>query len=333
VNWLITGGCGFIGSAFVGAILEKKDHSVRIVDNLSAIDKGETYNSAEIEKELIERYQLTQGESERLKVFVGDIRDEDLAIKVGRGIDIIVHLAANTGVPVSVRMPRLDCSVNVVGTLNYLESARINHVRKFVFASSSAPLGAVSPPAHEELPAKPMSPYGASKMAGEAYCSAYFHSYGLQTTSLRFSNVYGPGSQQKTSVVSAFFREAINSQTMTIFGDGQQTRDFIFLHDIVSALESSSMKCVDGGEVFHISTGVQTSIEQIAKMIDERLVSHGFVASKLHFLDSRPGDILDSFSINEKARTRLQWTPKISLQEGLRITLEDFIKTVESNSD
>ena len=149
-------------------------------------------------------------------------------MKVAKGIDTIIHLAANTGVGPSIEKPQVDMSVNIIGTFNYLEASRVNKISKFIFASSGAPIGEVEPPIHEEIPPHPLSPYGASKLAGEGYCSAYKNTFGIETVVLRFGNVYGPGSINKSSVVAKFIRKAINGDILEIYGDGMQTRDFIY---------------------------------------------------------------------------------------------------------
>ena len=170
--------------------------------------------------------------------------------------DAVVHLAAQTGVPKSLLNPRGDCQLNIVGTLNMLEACRAAQNGasgpRFVFASSNAPLGRQTPPATEDKAPLPVSPYGASKLAGEAYCLAYHGSWGLGTVALRFGNVYGPYSAHKTSVVAKFLDDIETSGSIVIDGDGLQTRDFIYVEDLARALLAALESPVKG-EVFQIS--------------------------------------------------------------------------------
>ncbi|MDQ3864425.1 MAG: NAD-dependent epimerase/dehydratase family protein, partial [Actinomycetota bacterium] len=173
MNWLITGGCGFLGTAFVRSLVEEGGHAVRVVDDLSVgerEDLGAVCRYVESHEDL----DAFPEPGEPVELIVGDILHEHLALRAARGADVIVHLAANTGVAPSVEDPRKDCMSNVLGTFNYLEAARHNSVPRFVFASSGAAVGEVEPPLHEELAPHPVSPYGSSKLAGEGYCSAYF---------------------------------------------------------------------------------------------------------------------------------------------------------------
>ena len=150
----------------------------------------------------------------QVELIVGDIRDADKTLKVCKGIDVIVHLAANTGVGPSVEDPRTDMEANIIGTFNMLDAARQNKVKKFIFASSGAPIGECEPPIHEELAPHPVSPYGASKLAGEGYCSAYYRTFDVSTVALRFGNVYGPGSSHKSSVLAKFIRQALSGKNV-----------------------------------------------------------------------------------------------------------------------
>jgi len=212
-RWLITGGCGFIGSSLIATLLKNNpETSIRVLDNFSVGTKDDLFEAISF---------INPGlTSDKIEFIEGDIRDYDACHKSCDGIDVIVHLAANTGVAPSVEDPRFDMEANVIGTFNMLEAARQNSVKKFVFASSGATIGEVEPPIHEEKVQKPVSPYGTSKLAGEAYCSSYFQTFGIKTVSLRFGNVYGPLSKHKSSVVAKFLRQAFSGETLEIFGDG-----------------------------------------------------------------------------------------------------------------
>ena len=264
-RFLITGGCGFLGCSLVDNLL-KEQHVVRVVDNLSTGTRADLAKVTDfVEKSIDELQDSPDG----VELIVGDILDDQLALTVTKGCDVIVHFAANTGVGPSVEDPRGDCMANVIGTFNYLEAARINKVPRFIFASSGAPAGEVEPPIHEELPPHPVSPYGASKLAGEGYCSAYYRTFGIDTVMLRFGNVYGPGSLHKSSVVAKFIREALNGETLEIYGDGFQTRDFIYVDDLIDAVMLAVNTPNIGGEAFQIATNKETTVGEMS----EELVS------------------------------------------------------------
>src|SRR3990167_8793515 len=213
---LVTGGCGFIGTNLVRR-LNKEDREIIILDNLSS---GQKENVQQFCQELIE----------------GDILDSNLVNEITKNISTIIHLAAHTDVIKSIENPKNDFNANVLGTFNLLRSAVVSGVKKFVFASTGAVLGEVVPPVHEGIVPRPLSPYGASKMACEGYLSAFTHSYGLQTVSLRFSNVYGPFSGHKTSVIVKFIGLLKNGKKLFIYGDGKQTRDFLYVDDLIDAI-------------------------------------------------------------------------------------------------
>ena len=322
MNWLITGGCGFLGTSLIKRLIVEGGHAIRVIDNLSVGSKAdlqEACNFHEIDIASI------GGVPDCVELIVGDILDEELAINVTKGMDIIVHLAANTGVGPSVEDPRSDCYANVIGTFNYLEAARKNQVGRFIFASSGAPAGEVEPPIHEELPPHPVSPYGASKLAGEGYCSAYNKTFGIDTVSLRFGNVYGPGSKHKSSVVAKFIRHALDGEMLEIYGDGAQTRDFIFIDDLINAVMLAAARDNVGGEVFQIASSKETTVCEITELIIRVLGDNGITGIKVENSEIRLGDVRRNFSDTRKAKERLGWIPKMSQEEGMARTVAYFL--------
>ena len=324
MRYLITGGCGFIGRNLILRLKSNPENQIRVFDDLSV-------GSAEELRMIVPV--LARGENEEprfvdgaAELVVGDIRDVGEIKAAMAGAEIVVHLAANSGVALAVADPERDCSVNVLGTLNCLQAARFCGVRRFVFASSGAPLGMCEPPLHEAMAPRPASPYGASKLAGEAYCCAFFHCFGLETVVLRFANVYGPHSGHKTSVVAKLIREALRGETWTLYGDGQQTRDFIFIDDLCSAISKAAMTADIGGEVFQIATNSETSVLDLADRLRGALRGCG-IESPPSILGTMPrGDVRRNFSNIEKAASRLGWRPLVDLDAGLAMTLDWFLQ-------
>src|SRR5579863_3529578 len=221
MRWLITGGCGFIGRNLLLRALQNANAAFRIVDDLSAGTREDLAALGDFRELDPADTSIDWSDWSRanLELIRADVRELAVALPVTAGADVAVHLAANTGVGPSIEDPMRDCAINVVGTLTYLEACRLNGVRRFVFASSGAAVGEGKPPIHEELVPHPASPYGASKLAGEAYCSSYASSFELGTVALRFGNCYGPLSGHKTSVVAKFIREAFAGKCWEIYGD------------------------------------------------------------------------------------------------------------------
>ncbi|MFC1826022.1 NAD-dependent epimerase/dehydratase family protein [Thermodesulfobacteriota bacterium] len=336
-RWLITGGCGFIGLNLIKNLIAEGGHFVRVVDNLSAgtredlaqvcrfseVDPGNFGNRTSALDAQVTRPGPSSGDVE---LIVADILDDECALKAADGMDLIVHLAANTEVSGSVDDPRSDCLNNVIGTLNYLEAARQHNVQRFIFASSVAPIGECEPPVHEEVVPHPVSPYGASKLAGEAYCSAFFRTFGLETVALRFSNVYGPLSKRKSSVVAKFIRRTIEGRPLEIYGDGTQTRDFIYIDDLIQAIRLSAGKSNSGGEIYQIATSAETTIGDLVEKLIPILADFGIENVKVLYTAPRLGDIKRSYSDTTKAREKLGWQAEIELVDGLRRTVNWFIK-------
>lgn len=323
MNWLITGGCGFIGRAVISALVAEGGHRIRVLDNLSA---GRVEDLERIRP--VERTTPGDlgGDWPAALVFVeGDVREPDVVERVAKGAHIIVHLAANTGVFPSVQNPRFDCETNVFGVLNVLEACRARHVKRMVFASSGAPLGAQTPPLHEELAPHPASPYGASKLAGEGYCSAYYHCFGVESVVLRFGNVYGEGSTLKASVVAKFIKQALAGEMLEIYGNGSQTRDFIHIADLVNAIIAAATIDRIGGETFQIATSCETTVGELTELLVSVLESEGVKGIEYFNGEARQGDVLRNFSDTSKASKLLGWRAGIPLEEGLRRTVRSFL--------
>jgi UDP-glucose 4-epimerase len=317
-RWLITGGCGFIGCNLIRHLLAEGGHHVRVLDNLEG--GGPERLAAVAPVYTARAAPRDDGSTPGVELIVGDILEPGLVRRSAHDRDVVVHLAANTGVGPSVEDPHRDCMVNVVGTLNCLEAARHAGVRRFVFASSSAPLGAVEPPVHEGKAPRPASPYGASKLAG----SAYWQCFGLETVALRFGNVYGPGSDQKSSVVAAFIKRALAGEPLEVFGDGSQTRDLIFVEDLVRAILAAARTEGIAGEIFQIATGRETTVGEVARLVAEMMTEAGFPPLAVRHGAPRTGDVRRSYADTTKAERVLGWRAATPLEDGLRHVVRWF---------
>jgi UDP-glucose 4-epimerase len=328
-KYLITGGCGFIGTSLIRNILQNdKNAHIRVLDNLTT---GKPEDLREITPFTTADTSL-EPTTPGVFLIKGDIRDLRTVLACTKGMDCIVHLAANTGVQPSVENPINDMQCNVIGTVNMLEGARLNSVKKFIFASSGAPAGEVEPPIHEELPPHPVSPYGASKLAGEGYCSAYYRTFGVETVCLRFGNVYGPGSGKKSSVVAKFIRKALSGKTCKIYGDGGQTRDFVYIGDLIDAMMKSMTTSKAAGETFQIASGKERTVSEITEIISSALKDKG-VGMKVEYESSRLGDVRRNYSDTSKADRILSWQPSMEINKGVNLTVDYFIKTQPQDSN
>ena len=322
MRWVITGGLGFIGTALTKKLLQFEPSKVLIIDNQAAGVPGILAHKD------IEVCEVTSAKdfswTRKLNYINADIRSVELYNFALTGADYLVHLAANTGVQPSVEDPEYDLSVNVLGTLRLLESAAECSIRKFIFASSGAPLGTQKPPLNEDMAPRPSSPYGASKLAGEGYCSAFYQCFGLDTVALRFGNVYGPGSSHKTSIVAKLLNASKASQTFEIYGDGAQTRDYIYIDDLIAAIVLAAEVCDIGGEVFQIATERETSVNELVDLICELLRASGHELPEISYSATRSGDVKANYSNTSKAKGKIGWSAKTSLADGLKKTIEYF---------
>jgi UDP-glucose 4-epimerase len=296
---LVTGGAGFIGANLVRALIASGER-VRVLDDMSVGTAG-YLDGLDLELE------------------VGEIGDAEVAFRACADCSAVVHLAARSAVLESVADPWPTFETNARGTLTLLRAAVDAGVERFILASSNAALGEYEPPLDEKKVPRPISPYGASKLAAEGYCSAFHGSYGLRTISLRFANAYGPFSHHKTSVVAKFTKALLAGEGLTIYGDGSQTRDFIFVDDIVAAVMNSLAADV-GCEVLQIATGHETSVRELVALLGE-ITSKDVV---LEWLPQPSGEIRRNYASIERAGACLGWRPKVRLREGLEATVAAF---------
>ena len=304
MNILVTGGAGFIGSHLVRALLAKGE-SVTAMDNLSTGLAG----NLPPEAQLIEM----------------DILDGELPKVVAAGaFDAIVHLAAQTMVDTSIKDPLLDTRENLLGTVHVLEAARAANVKRVIFASTAAAYGDVKEddlPVREAQPTEPMSFYGLSKLTVEKYLEMYHKLYGMEYVVLRFANVYGErqGDGGEGGVISIFARAAAKGEPLTIFGDGEQTRDFVYAGDIAAGIRAALLTSSPNA-AYNLSTESQTSLRTLVELLAEA-AGRAIVPQ---YGPERPGDIYKSSLANEQAKRYLGWQPEVSLAEGLRRTYGYF---------
>lgn len=297
----ITGGAGFIGSHIAEEYL-LKGHQVTIYDNFSTGKHENTIFTSTKEKPVI---------------IEGDVRDFTLLEQAMANQDIVFHQAAVASVQQSIENPRATFEVNAGGTLNVLESARIHGARKVVFACSAAIFGDLPDlPKSEDSPVKPIAPYGADKYISETYLRLYNQLYGLPTVSMRYCNVFGPRqdpSSPYSGVISIFTTRIAAGQDVTVFGDGNQYRDFIFVKDVVQANMLAAEKDSNKFEFYNVGYGKATSLNDLLDMLKDIYGKDLTV----HYDKPRQGDIRESVSDNSKLRTRLGFTPGFTVKEGL----------------
>ena len=300
---LVTGGAGFIGSNLVRALLERGD-SVRVLDNFST---GNRANLEELDVEIVE----------------GELRSYERVHNAVRGTEVVYHLGALGSVPRSVQDPLTSSAVNVEGTLNVLLAARDEGVRRVVFASSSSVYGAKRElPVGESLLADPISPYGVAKLAAERYCVSFSRVYeSFETVVLRYFNVFGPRQSpftQYAAMVPLFITAIAAREPVTIYGDGEQSRDFTYVANVVDATLRAAHANGASGRIFNVAAGTPASVNTVAETIG-RILDKPVQST---FAPPRPGDIRDSWADVTAARDVLGYEPSVDLDQGLHRTIE-----------
>ena len=302
-KYLVTGGAGFIGSHLVEALV-KRGEGVRVLDNFLT---GKRENIAAF--------------LEDIDLIEGDIRDLETCKHAVEGVDFVLHQAALPSVPRSVEDPILTNEINIRGTLNLLLASRDAGVKKFVFASSSSVYGDDTVlPKKEGMEGTPLSPYAVTKLVGEKYCQVFSRVFDLPTVSLRYFNIFGPRQDplsQYAAVVPLFITKMIKGESPIINGDGEQSRDFTYVANVVEANMLAIKASEISGDVINLACGEKTTVNQLFESI--RQILHKDV-SPIHE-DPRPGDIRHSFADVTKAKKLLKYEPKISLGEGLEETI------------
>jgi len=361
---LVTGGAGFIGCNLVRRLI-KEGAKVRVFDNFStgkrenlsnlviAIPSDSTESVKGLSREKQSHFSSpkdslpaegsipsrTFGKSawidsihevnNPLDVFEGDLRDFALILEATKDIEIIFHQAALPSVIRSVKAPNTTNDVNITGTLNLLESCKANKVKRVVYASSSSIYGDSDElPKREDMIPKPMSPYAVSKLAGEHYMKVFHHLYGIETVILRYFNVYGlyqDPTSEYSGVISKFINAFIHDKPITVYGDGEQSRDFTFVDDVVEANILAANAAVSG-EVFNVAVGQQYSLNQMINILKEIFNKE----IEVEYADPRPGDVRHSRAEVEKIKKHLYFSARINFSEGLKRTVTWYLDAKES---
>jgi UDP-glucose 4-epimerase len=304
MKMLVTGGAGFIGSNLVRGLLEG-GHDVRVLDNFST---GNRANLVGLESDI--------------EIVEGELRSYERVHAATRGVEVVFHQGALPSVPRSVQDPLTTSAVNVEGTLNVLLAARDEGIRRVVFASSSSVYGNSGPlPLVETSSPDPISPYGVAKLAAERYCVSFSRVYPLETIALRYFNVFGPNqdpSSQYAAVVPRFLAGVARGESVPIYGDGSQSRDFTYVANVVDANLLAAEVEDASGAVLNIATGRSVTVNELAETVGTVL---GREVRKEH-LERRPGDVSHSWADVSAAARTLGWEPTVTLEDGLRLTAE-----------
>lgn len=300
MRFLVTGGAGFIGSNFAKKALDL-GHSVLVLDNLST---GSRENL-----------------DPRAQFFEADLCNYQIMKHYFNSIDYVFHFAALARVPLSILKPLETNRNNLESTINVLLASRDAGVKRVVYSASSSAYGAQKQlPLHEQMPADPLSPYGIQKYVGELYLKNFYNLFGLQGVALRYFNVYGPRMSSEgayATAIAAFIKQRKNNEPLTIYGDGEQTRDFTYVDDVVEAnLKAAfSPKC-GAAEVINIGAGNNCSINKIAE----------FIGGEKIYFEPRKGDPRDTLADISKAKDLLDWEPRVNIEEGIKRVKEIYLK-------
>tara|TARA_R110000751_G_scaffold81077_1_gene163361 strand:- start:71703 stop:72635 length:933 start_codon:yes stop_codon:yes gene_type:complete len=302
-NVLITGGAGFVGSNLTRFLVKNN-----LADKISILDNESVGSRTAVSDFDVE-------------FILGDLRDKNVVMQALKGIDVVIHLAADTRVIDSIKNPRFNFENNVVATFELMMSMVESGVSKLINASTGgAILGEVPPPVHELMVPNPLSPYGASKLAIEGYSSAFAEIYNMNIMNLRFSNVYGPLSFHKGSVVATYLKALLNHSPIVVFGDGEQTRDYIYTEDLCKGIVQAIQSDLSG--VFQLGTGVATSINQLINNM--KAVIGDQLAINVEYKEARLGEIIHTHCDISKARQAFGFNPSTQVREGIGYTWEWF---------
>ena len=304
--YLVTGGAGFIGSHVVDELLRQGER-VRVLDNFCT---GKRANLAH--------------NLDRIELLEGSLTDLETVRRAVAGVDNVLHLGAIPSVPRSVADPIASNEANVTGTLNLLVAARDEGVRRVVYSSSSSVYGnSPALPKREDMPASPLSPYAVSKLAGENYCRAFHEVYGLQAVALRYFNVFGPRqdpASQYAAVIPKFIAALLDGARPTIYGDGQQSRDFTYVENVVAANLLACQAEGVGGEVLNVACGERHTLRELLGELERAMG----VEARPRFAPARAGDVVHSQAAIERARERLGYEPAVRFGDGLGRTVAAF---------
>jgi nucleoside-diphosphate-sugar epimerase len=314
MRYLITGGAGFIGSNIAIEIVRRGD-TVRILDNF-ATGRAVNLEAIQNQVELVE----------------GDIRDFWTVSAAMEGVDYVLHQAALPSVPRSVKNPLTSNAVNIDGTLNILEAARQAGVRRVVFACSSSVYGeSATLPKVETMKPDPMSPYAVTKLTGEEYCKVYFRLYGLETVSLRYFNIFGPRqdpNSQYSAVIPLFIKAILGGKQPVIFGDGEQSRDFTYIGNAVSANLKACVAPNAPGKCYNVACGQRFTLNELLRLLGE--ISGKKVSAQ--YVPARSGDIKHSLADIQAAMADLDYSVDFDFKSGLKKTFEWFSKVFSAST-